>query len=409
MKKVYYGMAVYGNEEINAAISVLKKSKLCLMDGPKVRLLEKKIAKLFGKKYGLMVNSGSSANLLALCSLNLKKNSEIITPALTFSTTVSPIIQLGFKPHFIDVEPKKFVSSVNQIESNISKNTKALIIPNLLGNLPDWKKIMHLAKKHNLKVIEDSADAIGYRFIGNNNRYGTQSDIVTTSFYASHVVTGAGFGGMVCFNDKKLYHKAKLLRGWGRASTIFGESEDPKNRFKAKVSGIPYDGKYIFKEFGYNFLPSEISAAFALEQIKKLKKNISIRIRNFNKLKEVFLDYNQIFDLPEMYLNVRTGWLAFPLVLKKNSKYKRKDLQIFLEKNNIQTRTVFTGNIIKQPVFKGINYKKNIEGYKESNHIMKNGMLIGCHHGMGIKEIYFIKQKINEFLKINNENIVYKF
>ena len=156
-------------------------------------------------------------------------------------------------------------------------------------------------------------------------------------------------------------------------------------------------------------MPSEISAAFALEQIKKLKKNISIRIRNFNKLKEVFLDYNQIFDLPEMYLNVRTGWLAFPLVLKKNSKYKRKDLQIFLEKNNIQTRTVFTGNIIKQPVFKGINYKKNIEGYKESNHIMKNGMLIGCHHGMGIKEIYFIKQKINEFLKINNENIVYKF
>lgn len=397
MKKIFYGMAVYNNKEINAAVKVLKNNSLTLMDGPKVRLLEKSVAKIFGKNYGLMVNSGSSANLLALASLNIKKNSEVITPALTFSTTVAPIIQLGLVPRFIDVEPNKFVCKADQIESNITKNTKVLMIPNLLGNLAEWDKIMTLAKKYNLKVIEDSADTIGYKF--KKIKAGTKSDIVTTSFYASHVVTGAGFGGMVCFNNKNLYFKAKLLRGWGRSSTIFGETEDPKNRFNTKISGIDYDAKYIFGDFGYNFLPSEISAAFALEQIKKLKKNISKRINNFNHLKKFFLEYKNFVDVPESFNGVKTGWLAFPVILKKNTKIKRRDLQIFLEKNNIQTRTVFTGNIIKQPAFKNQKYKRNKEGYFESNHVMKNGILIGCHHGLSKSDIAYIKKKFIEFFR----------
>ena len=397
MKKIFYGMAVYNNKEINAAVQVLKNNSLALMDGPKVRLLEKSVAKIFGKNYGLMVNSGSSANLLALASLNIKKNSEVITPALTFSTTVAPIIQLGLVPRFIDVEPNKFVCKADQIESNITKNTKVLMIPNLLGNLAEWDKIMTLAKKYDLKVIEDSADTIGYKF--KKIKAGTKSDIVTTSFYASHVVTGAGFGGMVCFNNKNLYFKAKLLRGWGRSSTIFGETEDPKNRFNAKISGIDYDAKYIFGDFGYNFLPSEISAAFALEQIKKLKKNISKRINNFNHLKKFFLEYKNFVDVPESFNGVKTGWLAFPVILKKNTKIKRRDLQIFLEKNNIQTRTVFTGNIIKQPAFKNQKYKRNKEGYFESNHVMKNGILIGCHHGLSKSDIAYMKNKFIEFFK----------
>ena len=148
------------------------------------------------------------------------------------------------------------------------------MIPNLLGNIADWKKIKFFAKKYNLNIIEDSADTIGYKIDGSNT--GKLSDIVTNSFYASHIITGAGFGGMVCINDKKLYERAKLLRGWGRSSTIFNESEDIKLRFASKVDGIPYDGKYIFSEMGYNFLPSEISAAFALEQLKRLNNNISI-------------------------------------------------------------------------------------------------------------------------------------
>ena len=269
--KIYYGKAVYDKKEIQASLKVLKDKSLTLIDGPSVKSLETKIANSFGKKYGLMVNSGSSANLLALSSLNLNKGSEIITTTLTFSTTVAPIYQLGLIPHFIDVGKNTFVAKLEQIEKAINKNTKAIMIPNLLGNVPNWKTIFLLAKKYKLKIIEDSADTIGYKL--NNKNLGKFSDITTNSMYASHIITGAGFGGMVCFNDKKLYEKAKLLRGWGRSSAVFNESEGIKKRFSVKVDGIPYDGKYIFHDIGYNFLPSEISAAFGLEQLKKLPRN----------------------------------------------------------------------------------------------------------------------------------------
>ena len=279
MKKIYYGKAVYDSKEINAVIKVLKNDSLSLIDGKNVKKLEKTVAKIFGKKFGLMVNSGSSANLLALASYNFKKNSEIITPTLTFSTTVAPIYQLGLIPHFIGVEQNMFIADVNQIERCINKKTVAIMIPNLLGNIPDWKKINNLAKKYNLKVIEDSADTIGYRFNGKN--LGKMSDISTNSFYASHIINGAGTGGIVCFNNFNLYQRAKLLRGWGRSSATFNESENINKRFNVKISGIDYDAKYIFSDLGYNFLPSELSAAFALEQIKKLKKNIYLRNKNF--------------------------------------------------------------------------------------------------------------------------------
>ena len=277
--KIYYGKAIYDKKEINASISVLKNKSLTLIDGPSVKKLEQKISKLFGKKYGLMVNSGSSANLLGLASLNLKKGDEVITPTLTFSTTVAPIYQLGLTPHFIDVEKNSFVANLNQIKSAINKKTKVIMIPNLLGNVPNWKKIYEIAKRKNITLIEDSADTIGYKV--NSKNYGKFSEITTNSMYASHIITGAGFGGIVCFNDKKTYEKAKLLRGWGRSSAVFNESEGIKKRFETKVDGIPYDGKYIFSDIGYNFLPSEISAAFALEQLKKLPKNLNKRNSNF--------------------------------------------------------------------------------------------------------------------------------
>jgi len=400
--KIYYGKAVYNNKEISAVTKVLKNTSLNLVDGPSVKIFEKKIVKLFGKKYGLMVNSGSSANLLGLASFNFKKGSEIITPTLTFSTTISPIYQLGLIPHFIDVEENKFVAKIDQIKNCINKKTVAIMIPNLLGNIPEWKEISKIAKKYNLKVIEDSADTIGYSY--NNSNTGKYSDVVTNSFYASHIITGAGFGGLVCFNDKKLYDRAKLLRGWGRSSAIFNESEGIKLRFNTKIDGIPYDGKYIFSEMGYNFLPSEISAAFAIEQLKKLKNNIKIRIKNFNFLKDFFKKYNKFLNLPKQNKNVKTGWLAFPLVLKNNKKIKRKELQIFLEKRGIQTRTIFTGNILRQPIMKNKIYKKHSLANKVSDNVMKNGILIGCHHGLKYSELkyickifqkYFSKFKIN--------------
>ena len=395
--KIFYGKAVYNREEINAAVSVLKNKSLTLIDGPSVKSLEKKIAQSFGKKFGLMVNSGSSANLLALASLNLKEGSEIITTTLTFSTTVAPIYQLGLIPHFIDVKKNTFVANIDQIRKAITKKTKAIMLPNLLGNVPDWKIISKIAKRYNLKVIEDSADTIGYKVHGKN--LGKFSDITTNSMYASHIITGAGFGGMVCFNDRKLYDKAKLLRGWGRSSAVFDESEGIKKRFNTKVDGIPYDGKYIFKDMGYNFFPSEISAAFATEQLRKLPKNIKKRVQNFEKLKNFFSQYPSLFDLPVQQNGLRTPWLAYPVIIK-NKKINRQKLQIFLEKKGIQTRTIFTGNILRQPIMKKRKYKKVKFAEVNSNSVMKNGILIGCHHGLNNKDLKYIKNNFEIF--INN-------
>jgi len=400
--KIYYGKAVYGKPEIDSVINVLKKNSLNLIDGPAVKKIEKKISKIFGKKYGLMVNSGSSANLLGLASFNFKKNSEIITPTLTFSTTVAPIYQLNLIPHFIDVEKDMFVAKTSQIEKCINKNTVAIMIPNLLGNIADWEKISYIGKKYNLKIIEDSADTIGYSY--NNSNTGKYSDIVTNSFYASHVITGAGFGGIVCFNDKKLYERAKILRGWGRSSATFNESEDIKMRFSKKINNIPYDGKYIFMEMGYNFLPSEISAAFALQQLKKLKTNIKIRVRNFAYLINFFKKYSNFFRVPLQGDKIVTPWLAFPLTIKTQAKFSRNELQIFLERKKIQTRVIFSGNILRQPVMKNRFYKKHKESNVNSDDVMENGILIGCHNGLNLKELKYICNNFYKFLKIKKIN-----
>ena len=396
MKKIYYGRAVYNKKEINAVLNVLKNKSLSLIDGENVKKLEKTVSKIFGKKYGLMVNSGSSANLLGLSSFNFKKGSEVITPNLTFSTTVAPIYQLGLIPHFVGVEENKFVADYRHIEKCINKKTVAIMIPNLLGNIANWKKISQIAKKYKLKVIEDSADTIGYSVDKKNT--GKYSDIVTNSFYASHIINGAGTGGIVCFNDYNLYEKAKLLRGWGRSSATFNESESVNKRFNIKISGIDYDAKYVFSEMGYNFLPSEISAAFALEQIKKLKNNIKIRNRNFSRLSSFFKKYENLFKLPEKYEGVNTPWLAYPLVIKKNKIFNRKKLQIYLENNNIQTRTIFTGNILKQPVMKNKKFKYHKNCNTIADDVMKNGILIGCHQGMNISDINFICKKFHKFI-----------
>ena len=271
------------------------------------------------------------------------------------------------------------------------------MIPNLLGNVPDWKKIFLLAKKNRLKIIEDSADTIGYKL--NKKNLGNYSDITTNSMYASHIITGAGFGGMVCFNDKKIYNKAKLLRGWGRSSAVFNESEGIKKRFSIKVDGIPYDGKYIFHDVGYNFLPSEISAAFALEQLKKLPKNIKDRVSNFKNLRSFFSKLNDLFELPVQLKGLITPWLAYPVIIKSKSKINRQKLQIFLEKKGIQTRTIFTGNILRQPIMRTRKYKKVKNAEINSNNVMKNGILIGCHHGLKNKDLEYIKKNFLNFIK----------
>jgi CDP-6-deoxy-D-xylo-4-hexulose-3-dehydrase len=355
-------------------------------------LFEKKIAKLFNKKYGLMVNSCSSANLLALSSLSLKPGSEIITPSLTFSTTVSPIIQLGLKPVLVDIDLDSLLIDIKKVEKMISNKTKAMIIPNLIGNIPNLSFLKSLCKKYKLFYIEDSADTIDSHY--NNKSTGYYSDISTTSFYASHVITCAGYGGMLCTNNKKFYKKAIVQRGWGRNSSLFGEKESIKLRFKNSNS---YDEKYLFTELGYNFIPSEISAAFGIEQLKKLKMFSKLRNRNFYFLYKFFSKYSDYFLLPKIDQKVRNIWLAFPFMVKSD-KINRNDLQIFLEKNNIQTRTIFTGNILKQPVMKNKIYKYFKGCNNVADNVMKNGILLGCHHGMSISDVNTICKIFLKFL-----------
>ena len=391
--RVPYGMSVHGEEEIEAVLKVLRKSTQM---GNNVMSLEKKIASFFDKKFGLMVNSGSSALLLAFEILDLPKGSEVITPALTFSTTVSSIIKAGLIPSFVDVKKDTYCIEPRKIEKMITKKTKAICAPNLIGNLADWKEINKIAKKHNLLLIEDSADTLGGAI--DHNSSGSYSDISITSFYGSHVVNGAGNGGMLCLNDENYLKKAKLLRSWGRSSSLFKDSEAIENRFNVNLDGIEYDAKFVFESVGYNLEPSEVSAAFALVQLNNLDLNIQKRIENFEKQIHFFSDYKHFFSLPIQLPNSKTGWLAFPIIVKDSAPFKRRDLQIFLEKRNIQTRVVFTGNINRQPGFRDIPKKIDPTGYPESDYVMRGGMLLACHHGLTGEMMKHVHQSVKLFL-----------
>ena len=397
--RVPYGLSVHNNKEINAVLKVLKTSTQM---GVKVNELERKVAYLFDKKYGLMVNSGSSAIMLAMEVLDLPKGSEIITPALTFGTTVSYIVRNGLIPVFADVKEGTYCIDEDQIKKLITKKTRAILAPHLLGNIVNWKKISKTIKKKKIIIIEDSADTIGATH--NKKSTGTLADISITSFYGSHIMNCAGNGGMVCFNDKKLYLRAKLLRSWGRSSSLYDEkSEKIENRFNIKLDGIQYDKKFVFAEAGHNLEPSEIGAAFGIEQLKKLKNNINKRESNFKKISSFLKNYKDIFILPKQLENTKTGWLAYPITIKDNVNFTRTQMQIYLEKRNIQTRVVFTGNILRQPGFKKIKAKVLKSGYPEADNVMQNGILIGCHQGLNNKQLNHLTNSIKLFIEAKSK------
>jgi CDP-6-deoxy-D-xylo-4-hexulose-3-dehydrase len=395
---VPYGRTVHGEEEIEAVVKVLRTSTQM---GHHVREMEQNVASLFAKKSGIMVNSGSSANYLAIEILDLPKGSEVITPVLTFSTTVAPLIKNGLVPVFIDVEPGTFNIDANKVEEMISPNTRAMMIPNLLGNLPDWKKLREIANRHNLILIEDSADTLGATLDGQS--VGHMTDISTTSFYGSHVINCAGNGGMLCVNDDTLTNRARLLRSWGRSSSLFIESEAIENRFNIQVEGIDYDAKFVFEALGYNLEPSEMGAAFGLVQLNKLDQNITLREEAYKIHTQFFSQFQDWFILPKQLPHSRTGWLAFALTLKDTAPFTRKELQIFLERRNIQTRTVFTGNILRQPGFKNIQRRESPQGFAHADQVMRGGMLLGCHHGLTAEMIAHIHHSFEEFVKCHAE------
>jgi len=395
--RISYGKNVYGKEEIAAVNKTLKKSTQM---GKSVKEFENKIGKNFSKKYGVMVNSGSSALTLAMKVLNIKKGDEIITPCLNFGTAVSSIVLAQATPIFVDVEIDTLQINVSKIEEKITKKTKAILIPNLIGNIPDWKKIYELSKKKNLKIIEDSADTLGAKI--NNKPTGIFSDISITSFYGSHVISCAGNGGMFLTNNNKYSKRARVLRSWGRMSTLLSDSENIKKRLNIKLKGVEFDKKFVFSEVGYNFEPSEIGASFGLVQLKRFSRFAKKRNLNFNIHKKFFSKYNNYFITPKVGKNVKTNFLAYPIIIKKNKKFDRKSMQMFLERNNIQTRPIFSGNILRHPAFKNLISSRNkLNNFYNSDYVMKNGLLIGCHQGLSNNNIIYIHKIIRKFLKIH--------
>ena len=393
--KIWYApnqKEAYGEEEIQAVINCLNDGWLSV--GKRTEEFEKKVSEYHGKKFGVFVNSGSSANMLACICANISKDIEVITPACTFSTTVAPLVQLGAKIIFCDVMENMYIPSIEQIINKITKNTKVLMIPNLLGNKIDWKLLKNKLKEINREdiiLIEDSCDTMTFT---------KESDISTVSFYSSHIITAGGTGGMVMFNDEKLYDRALRIRDWGRAGN---NCEDVEERFKhGIIDGIQYDWKFLYTELGYNFKACEMNAAFGLEQFKKLKKFEEIRLNLYNlyintlKNDSYALKY---YKFPKL-LNDKILLLALPLACEH-----RMEIIEYLEKNNIQTRVTMAGNILRHPIYKKLLTDQKPEEYPISDQVMKEGFLIGCHHGLNEEKVLRVCKLLIDFAKmklINN-------
>lgn len=393
-EQISYAKTVYGKEEIDAVVKCLQESTQM---GTYSRQFEKEIAKLFNKKHCLYVNSGSSALYIGVESFNFPKGSEVITPALTFSTSIGCLIKNDLVPVFTDVEPLTYCIDCSQIEELVTEKTVAILAPNLLGNLCDWPKIKEIADKYNLVVIEDSADTLGATIQGRSS--GAFTDMSITSFYGSHIINCAGNGGALAINDDSVMEKAKLLRSWGRSSSLFDEkSESIENRFNVHLDGIEYDAKFVFETVGYNLEGNEVGASFGMAQLKKLDQNIKTRQENFKRQCNFFKTYSNFFSNPIEEKGINTAWLAFPILIKESAPFSRRDFQIYLEERNIQTRVVFTGNVLRQPMCNGINKRLNKEGYPNSDKIMKRGVLLPVHHGLSDDMFDRLHKTIDEFI-----------
>lgn len=372
MRKVLYAQAIFGRNEIKVVNKSLKNSFLSV--GELSREFEEKVAQIFGKEFGVFVNSGSSANLLVT---QLIPKGEVITPALTFATTLTPILQCGLTPVFVDSEVQTFLPTIEAIEAKIGPRTRAIMIPDLLGNKMDSARLREICDNKGILYIQDSCDTI---------QSDTHGHFVTTSFYGSHIITAMGGGGMVMSDDKEAIERIRTMRDWGRGVDV---SEKIEDRYQYELNGIPYDGKFVYVERGFNMRPVEAQAAFGLEQLKRLDKFADKRKKNFYKLYEFFKQFD-CFNLPKPQYD--PNWLAFPLTIKNNI-FERYKLVKYFEEHGIQTRPIFSGNILKHPAFKNLAD----DYFPNADYIMKNGILLGIHQGLTQKDIEYIKQTFNDF------------
>jgi len=383
----------YGKEEVVEALSSMISTWVTM--GKKVRSFEESFARYIGTKYAVMVNSGSSANLLALSVLShpevrkIQRGDEIITPAVTWATTVYPIVNVGAKPIFVDVDIETYTINTDSLESAISKKTSALIPVHLLGNPCDMKKLSKVAKKQDLIIVEDTCEAHGAEFGG--KKVGSFGDMSTFSFFMSHHITTIE-GGMLLTNNRQFYELAKSIRA-------FGWTRDLKNKKKIISENKEIDERFLFVNLGFNMRPTELQGAFGIHQIKKLDKFIRIRRGNAKYWNRRLNGLIDMFVLPKETPGTKHSYFCYPLTIREDAPFNRSEIVKFLETQKIETRPIMTGNMVEQPVTKLFDHKVH-KSLKNSELIMRNGFFLGNHQDIEKPQREYVADSIIEFVNI---------
>lgn len=395
---VRYGGAMYGENEIQRVNDVLC-DPFGLVPGDVVVEFERRVADFMGKRHGVMVNSGSSALLVAMRLLNLPPRSEVITPALTFSTDVASIYQAGYQPVFVDVGLSDYQILPDRIEEMITPSTRAMLVPDLVGGIGDWDRLREIADRHNLLLVHDSADTLGGTLRG--RKTATRADISITSFSVFHIITALGNGGMVFFDDDKYLDAALSLRAWGRSSEkyMFGTKvAESDGRFLERLDGIDYDSLFIFEDLAYGFIPNQAGAAFGLGQMDRIDELWALRNQRFQGYYQFFEQYADQFIVPTTLPETETTWICFPLQIRPETGWSRRDFQVHLEDNGVFSRVIFSGNITRHPMLQGRQFRTPHDGLPHSDQIMEFGIMLPCHPTMTDEDSAYVHQLVAEFV-----------
>lgn len=410
--RIGYGGRIYDEKEMMALTDATLD--FWLTTGHFCDDFEKKFGEWIGAKFVHLVNSGSSANLLAFTVLTapelgnrqIKKGDEVITVACGFPTTINPILQYGAVPVFVDVTVPQYNIEVEQLEAAYSEKSKAVMIAHTLGNPFNIKAVKEFCDKHNLWLIEDNCDALGskYTIDGETRFTGTWGDIGTSSFYPPHHMT-MGEGGAVYTNDPKLNRLILSYRDWGRDCICpSGHDNFCGHRFDGDWSQLPhgYDHKYVYSHFGYNLKVTDMQAAVGVEQLKKFPEFIKIRQQNWKYLREQLDDLKDVLILPEAAENSEPSWFGFLISVKPESGLNRNKVTRYIEDHNVQTRLLFSGNIIRHPAFdqiRGTDAYRVVGDLKNSDFIVNNTFWIGVYPGMTKEKLDYMVQMIHEAVK----------
>lgn len=401
--QVSYGGRVYDEKEMRSLVD--SSLDFWLTAGRYNKQFEKEYAEFLGVRYALLTNSGSSANLLAFSALTspklkdrqIKPGDEVITVAAGFPTTVTPIVQNGAIPVFIDVELGTYNIIVDRIEAAITPKTKAIMVAHTMGNPFELDKVMEIAAKYNLWVVEDNCDALGSKF--NGKLTGTHGHIGTSSFYPPHHMT-MGEGGAVYTNNALLKSIIESFRDWGRDCWCPSGCDNTCNkRFGWELGSLPYgyDHKYTYSHIGYNLRVTEMQAAIGVEQLKKVPTFTQARKDNFKRLYEGLEDLGEHFILPRATENSDPSWFGFMLTVQDGAKFTKNEIVEYLEANRIQTRMLFAGNLTRQPAFQNVNYR--ISGdLSNTDKIMNDTFLVGVYPGLTKEKIDYVVSKIRYFV-----------